>query len=58
MASSPSDLLAELNKFSAEDLASDVQSRKRAADLSKKLTATLSDPVNSAIELVFSVRVK
>ncbi|KAJ4244757.1 hypothetical protein NW762_014333 [Fusarium torreyae] len=54
MASSPSDLLAELNKFSAEDLASDAQSRKRAAELSKKLTATLSDPVNSAIELVFS----
>ncbi|KAF5020288.1 hypothetical protein F66182_7664 [Fusarium sp. NRRL 66182] len=54
MAGRTSTILAELNKFSAEDLSSNAQARKRAAELSKQLTTSLSDPTNTSLDLAFS----
>ena len=49
-------LLAEINKLPLQDVATDPALRKRAIGLSKKLTASLEEPVNRAIDLAFSVQ--
>ena len=47
-------VIQELASFSNEELSSLPESRKKALDLSRRLTALLEDPVNTATQLVFS----
>jgi hypothetical protein len=51
MATSPLDLRTGLNNFSVENLSKDTKVRKKAVELMKRLTASSSDPINSALEL-------
>ncbi|KAL9561359.1 hypothetical protein ACKAV7_014714 [Fusarium commune] len=54
MEGNSSAVLAEINELPLQDVATDPALRKRAIELSKKLTTSLEEPVNRAIDLAFS----
>jgi hypothetical protein len=55
MTNNPSDLLTELNGLSTDDLSKDTKALKKAVELSKRLVASLSDSISSAIELALGM---
>ena len=50
-----SKILAEIQTFNVTKIQDDPLSRASLADLAKRLTAILKDPVNRATDLVFKV---